>query len=608
MKSIKLIWHIFPANLLITISAMLAVSWYGSASLQKFYLQHMEEDLLAKAYLVEKQITGFMNVDKRDSLETFCRKAGRKSATRITVILPSGIVIADSDEDYLKMDNHGKRPEIITAQAGQRGASIRFSSTLGERRLYIAVPLTASQPELERNPDNPILGILRMSVSIAAIEKALHHLQTRIAFGALIVALIAALITMAVSRTISRPLEKMKESAERFAKGQFDPPLTTSDKVALEVGALGGAMNRMAEQLQERINTIIQQRNELETVFSSMLEAVLVVDTRKRIINVNRAGAGLLGIKQIEAPGKSIKELVRSMDLQRLVSNVLANEDIVEDEIIIADDSKNRYLRTNGVKMYDGNSVCMGVLLVMNDVTRLRRLENVRRNFVANVSHELKTPVTSIKGYAETILDSSLENVEQTRNFLKIIVRQSDRLGAIINDLLDLSRIEQESRKEGIQLTPGSIKNVLDEVVEICLLRAEEKNITITMDCPENLQAPINEPFLEQALTNLLINAIKYSDTDSRVELRGERRQQNDREMVAISVRDYGAGIGKKHLPRLFERFYRSDKARSRKLGGTGLGLAIVKHIAQAHNGSVSVESELGKGSIFTLYLPANNK
>ena len=608
MKSIKLIWHIFPANLLITISAMLAVTWYGSTSLQTFFLQHMQEDLVARAYLVEKRVAEFLGADQRDSLETFCRQTGRKSATRITVILPSGVVIADSDEDQLKMDNHGNRPEIITALAGNHGSSIRYSATLGERRLYVALPLTASQPDLENDSAEPILGALRMSVSIAAIEKTLRHLQTSIAFGALIVALIAALITMAVSRKISRPLEKMKESAERFAKGQFDPPLTTSGRVAMEVGALGGAMNRMAEQLQERIDTIIQQRNELETVFSSMLEAVLVVDTRKRIINVNKAGAGLLGINRIEAPGKSIKELVRSMDLQRLVSNVLASEDVVEDEIIIADGSKNRYLQTNGVKMYDGNSVCLGTLLVMNDVTRLRRLENVRRDFVANVSHELKTPVTSIKGYAETILDSTLEDVEQTRGFLKIIVKQSDRLVAIINDLLDLSRIEQESRKEKIQLAPGFIKNVLDEVVEVCLLRAEEKNITIDMDCSNDLQAPINEAFLEQAVANLLINAIKYSDTNSRVELRGERQQQSGREMIAISVRDYGAGIGKKHLPRLFERFYRSDKARSRKLGGTGLGLAIVKHIAQAHNGSITVESEPGKGSIFTVYLPANNK
>ena len=608
MKSIKLIWHIFPANFLITISAMLAVAWYGSTSLQTFFLHHMEEDLVARAYLVEKRVAGFLDAEQRDSLETFCRQAGRKSATRITVILPSGVVIADSDEDQLLMDNHGNRPEIISALAGQHGSSIRFSTTLNERRLYVAVPLTASKPVLENNSGEPILGALRMSVSISAIENTLRHVQTRIAFGVLVVALIAALITMVVSRKISRPLEKMKEGAERFAKGQFDPPLTTSGRVALEVEALGGAMNRMAEQLQERIDTIIQQHNELETVFSSMLEAVLVVDCKKRIINVNKAGAGLLGIKQTEAPGKSIKELVRSLDLHRIVSNVLASEDVVEDEIIIADGSKNRYLRTNGVKMYDKNSVCLGVLLVMNDVTRLRRLENVRRDFVANVSHELKTPVTSIKGYAETILDSTLEDVEQTRGFLEIIVRQSDRLGAIINDLLDLSRIEQESRKEEIQLTPGFIKNVLDEVVEVCLLKAEEKNITIDMDCPGDLQAPINEPFLEQAVTNLLINAIKYSDTDSRVELLGKSQLRYGRKMIAISVRDYGAGIGKKHLPRLFERFYRSDKARSRKLGGTGLGLAIVKHIAQAHNGSVTVESELGKGSIFTLYLPANNK
>ena len=585
---------------------MLAVSWYGSASLEKFYLQHLGEDLAARAFLVEKKISGFLTANQREELEAFCRQAGRKSETRITVILPSGLVAADSDEDPGIMDNHGNRPEIITAMAGKQGSSVRFSATLGEPRLYVAIPLRVAEPATGNDSGETYLGVLRTSVSISAIENTLRHARNHIAFGALIVALIASLITMAVSRRISRPLENMTEGAERFAKGQFDPPLPTSDGVAMEINALGGAMNRMAEQLQERIDTIIQQRNELETVFGSMLEAVLVVDIDERIININRAGAELLGINQKEAPGKSIKELVRSIDLHRLVSNVLKSENVVEDEIVIADGPENRYLQSNGVKIFDGNNICLGALLVMNDVTSLRRLENVRRDFVANVSHELKTPVTSIKGYAETILDSDLEDIDKRREFLEIIVRQSDRLGAIINDLLDLSRIEQESQEEDLQLTSSSIKNVLDEVVQVCLLRAEEKNLTIDLNCPEELEAPIYAPYLEQAVANLLINAIKYSNPDSRVELRGETRQRNGLEMIAITVRDYGAGIGKEHLPRLFERFYRSDKARSRKLGGTGLGLAIVKHIAQAHNGTVTVESEPGKGSSFTILLPKN--
>jgi two-component system phosphate regulon sensor histidine kinase PhoR len=240
----------------------------------------------------------------------------------------------------------------------------------------------------------------------------------------------------------------------------------------------------------------------------------------------------------------------------------------------------------------------------MNDVTRLRRLENVRRDFVANVSHELKTPVTSIKGYAETILDSGLEDTEQTSKFLQIIVRQSNQLHAIVEDLLDLSRIEQETDKEDIVFICGNVKDVLQAAVQLCSVKAQEKDIAINLDCAATLSYAMDPILMEQAVSNLVVNAIKYSDPASCVEIRGYKTDQAGEEMIAISVQDYGVGIGKEHLPRLFERFYRSDKARSRKLGGTGLGLAIVKHIAQAHNGTVTVESELGKGSVFTIFLP----
>ncbi|MCK5195866.1 MAG: PAS domain-containing sensor histidine kinase, partial [Desulfobulbaceae bacterium] len=227
--------------------------------------------------------------------------------------------------------------------------------------------------------------------------------------------------------------------------------------------------------------------------------------------------------------------------------------------------------------------------------------------FVANVSHELKTPVTSIKGYAETILDSAFEDADQTKKFLEIIVRQSNQLHAIVDDLLSLSKIEQDTDKEGIVLTRGKVKYVLNAAAQVCSLKAKEKDISLNIDCPEDLEVAMDSTLMEQAVANLVINAVKYSDPGSQVKIWGYEIDQDDKEMLAISVQDYGVGIGKEHLPRLFERFYRSDKARSRKLGGTGLGLAIVKHIAQAHNGTVSVESEIGKGSVFTILLPVSH-
>jgi two-component system phosphate regulon sensor histidine kinase PhoR len=261
------------------------------------------------------------------------------------------------------------------------------------------------------------------------------------------------------------------------------------------------------------------------------------------------------------------------------------------------------------VPLHDGSGRNIGVLVVMNDVTRLRRLENIRRDFVANVSHELKTPITSIKGYVETLLDGAIDNKEDAARFLGIVVKQTNQLYAIIEDLLSLSRIEKQSEDGEVALSIGNLHQILAEAVQTCQMKASEKNIRISINCPEKLQINMNATLLEQAVVNLVVNAIKYSDAGSEVIVAAEEKTQDDgTSRVVISVRDFGIGIAKKHLPRLFERFYRSDKARSRKLGGTGLGLSIVKHIAQAHGGDVSVQSQEGQGSTFFISLPAAGK
>jgi len=604
MQSKRLVWHIFPINLLITLGAMFLVTWYGSVTIHSFYNVQMAEALEDRARLIEDQVNDFITSERIKELEEFCRKSGRKSFTRITVILPSGSVIADSNEDASMMGNHDNRPEIMTALEGGTGSSIRFSATLAKNMLYVAVPLYGETGVSNKGKD--LLAVLRLSLPVSAIDHILQGVQVKIAIGALLVAIVAAIGTMVVARRISRPLELMKEGAERFAKGDFEKPLVLSIDMALEVKTLGESMNHMATQLEERINTILQQRNEQNTVLSSMLEAVIVVDTKQKVVGINRAAAKLLNVRIQDASGKSIQEVVRNIHLQRLVGTILASDKAVEEEIVLDKEGEELFLHTNGVKLFNSNGESFGALMVLNDVTRMRRLETVRRDFVANVSHELKTPVTSIKGYAETILDSGFGDAGQTKKFLEIIVRQSNQLHAIVDDLLSLAKIEQDTGREGITLTSGTMRDVLNAAVQVCSLKAKEKDIALNMDCPEELEVAMDATLMEQAVTNLVINAVKYSDPQSQVKIWGYETDQDGKEMVAISVQDYGVGIGKEHLPRLFERFYRSDKARSRKLGGTGLGLAIVKHIAQAHNGTVTVESELGKGSVFTILLPIN--
>ncbi|MBU4262648.1 MAG: cell wall metabolism sensor histidine kinase WalK [Proteobacteria bacterium] len=609
MNNKKLIWQIFPPNLLITLVAMLAVSWYGSTALQKFYIEQLESALQARAYLIRDTVSQLMADGKFDELREFCRKSGREALTRITIIDLSGKVVADSNEDADLMELHNGRPEIIEAYKGHTGTSIRLSRTLQENMLYVAVPLKwhGGNDAGKEEADRTVSGALRVAVTVTAIERTLENVQIKIALGAIVVIFAAALVTLWVSRRISRPLEEMKQCALRYSRGDFSQRMSLhkGGSVSLEVATLAASMDRMVEQLNERIRTIVRQRNELEAVFASMSEAVLAVDTDERVISLNKAAVDIFAIDGKQASGMLLQEVVRNIDLQRQVKQILENLEPLQDEIVLQYGASERFLQTNGVPLLDGSGRNIGVLVVMNDVTRLRRLENIRRDFVANVSHELKTPITSIKGYVETLLEGAMDNREDAERFLKIILKQSNQLYAIIEDLLSLSRIEKLSESKEVDLSLGNLQPILEEAVQTCQMKASQKNIRILLNCPEQLQARVNATLLEQAVVNLVVNAVKYSEDASEVIVSAEEKKLDDgTTRVVISVRDFGIGIAKKHLPRLFERFYRSDKARSRKLGGTGLGLSIVKHIAQTHGGDVAVKSQEGQGSTFFISLP----
>ena len=325
--------------------------------------------------------------------------------------------------------------------------------------------------------------------------------------------------------------------------------------------------------------TVIRQRSEQQAVLTSMVEGVLALDNDERIIHLNRAAADLFHVIPEDVEGRRIQEVLRKADLQRFVERTLASRSPVEGEVVLPGAEGDRFLQAHGTLLQDGEGKGIGVLIVLNDVTRLHRLENVRRDFVANVSHELKTPITGIKGSVETLMDGAVERPEDAARFLKIIAKQADRLNAIIDDLLDLSRIEQGETEKAMELISSPIRPVLQAAVHACEIKAREKSIELVLSCAPDIFADINPPLLEQAVINLVDNAVKYSDAGGTVWIEGS----SDGRQTQIQVRDQGCGIDREHLPRLFERFYRVDKARSRRAGGTGLGLSIVKHIVKAH-------------------------
>lgn len=591
MRTNRLLWQLYPTQLVITILALLAVTWYGTHSIRTFHVEQTAQGLTARAALVKDKIHDILDTGDYARLDQFCKEIGEASATRLTVILPTGKVVADSVEEPSRMENHADRPEVVAALSGHAIPSMRFSYTLQQRLMYVAIPLTKN---------NTPIAILRTSIPLTAVDHALRQIYMKIAFSSIWVALAVALVAWFFSRRISTPLEDMRHGAENFANGNFNKKLR--EEGTEEIASLARAMNKMASHLDERIRTVVRQRNELEAVFSSMVEGVLTVDTEERILGINRAGARLLKVDFAKVKGKNTMEAVRNTDLQRFVKRALASPETIDGEIILADTSgSERFFYLHGTGLSDDQGKSTGALIVINDVTNLRRLENVRRDFVANVSHELKTPITSIEGFVETLLDGAMDDPEDARRFLEIIAKQSKRLHAIVEDLLALSRIEQEANREEIPLQRLTLLESLQSARQNCLPKAESKNVGIEMHCPDDLAAMINPALFEQAVGNLIDNAVKYNPEGSRVVVLAAKQDSE----VLISVTDNGVGVSQEDLPRLFERFYRVDKARSNKLGGTGLGLSIVKHIIQAHKGYITVDSTLGLGSTFTIHLPA---
>jgi two-component system phosphate regulon sensor histidine kinase PhoR len=436
---------------------------------------------------------------------------------------------------------------------------------------------------------------------VVALTPQAHLSVQSIIFGGCVLICLAAALGLFTSRRISQPLQDMRRGAERFAAGDFYHRLTIPDTV--ELASLAITLNRMAAQLAEQIAVITQQRNEQEAILESMHEGVIALDTQERVITVNRAAEALLGVVATQAKGHLIQEVVRNVTLQRLAAAAMHSTESATADVVLRG-AEERFLQATATALRDAQGRDIGVLVVLNDVTQLRHLENIRRDFVSNVSHELKTPITSIKGFVETLRDGALDNREHAERFLGIIARHAERLHAIIEDLLALSRLEQSDESYDIPRSETTLTDVLQAAILDCAAKAEAQRVTMIPSCAEELRATVNAPLLEQAVVNLLENAITYSNPDSCVWV--SARQDGD--MLVIEVRDQGVGIPHDHLDRIFERFYRVDKARSRERGGTGLGLAIVKHIAQVHGGQVSVTSTVGQGSTFALRLPLHAK
>ncbi len=595
MRIRKIAWQFFFACFAIVAIALWITTWYSARVYKNFYQKTVENDVSITADLLQREISRFPDDPAGyRAIDSLCKSLGRLIGMRMTVVLSSGKVIGDSQSDPDTMENHANRPEIIAALRDEKGIEERYSATLHEKLLYITVPVRSG---------GPTKTIVRLSVSLKSIHDHEQQFYVRVFLASMTIFVLLIFASYVLSLRISRPIREMKEGAHRFAAGNFTNKLSVPRSE--ELGELAQSLNVMASSLDDRIQTITRQRNELRAILTGMAEGVIAIDNEERIISMNPIAAKMLGGVDSGYQGQRLHDIVRNSSLQGFLAGVLHGNDMRQTTFVLPTAEGDLCIQASGTKLIDGTGASSGAVLVLNDITRLRRLENIRMDFIANVSHELRTPLTSIKGFVETLCNGHYQLPGEVLKFLEIIASKTDRLCSIVDDILSLSSIERDQERREIGFEDGAdLKTVLDNAMQTYSGIAKGKSISLELSIDRPLRFTMNPQLIEQAVTNLIDNAIKYSEEGKTVFLSAS---QTDDEII-ITVQDHGIGIPHEHLNRIFERFYRVDKARSRKLGGTGLGLSIVKHIVNAHGGRVTVESRPGNGSTFRIILPCASK
>ncbi|TYP68941.1 two-component system phosphate regulon sensor histidine kinase PhoR [Paenibacillus methanolicus] len=519
--------------------------------------------------------------------------------SRVTFIRGDGVVLGDSDHDARTMDNHAERTEIVEAGREGVGRAIRHSDTLDENLLYVAIEAVRGQPDK---------GYIRLALSLATVEASMSRIWSALVIGLLVLFVVAALVSYRLASGLTRPLEQITAVAKRIKSLDYQARVNVKNHD--EIGELGQALNAMAESLQIQMARIHQNENQLESVLDNMINGIVMIDRAGRMVLINRRAEEVLGFHAGEMVGRHYTEAKQQYELTQIIQDGLEHRDHVREEITFYF-PEERLLDLNLVPIFEDGSEFGGVLLVLQDVSAIRRLERMRSEFVANVSHELKTPVAAVKGFAETLLSGAVNDPEITKSFLQIIYDESERLNRLIGDILELSKIE--SRRVPLQFSPIELPSFISKTVEVMTSEAARKHIDLSMRVEPGLFVEADEDRLRQIVMNLLANGISYTPEGGKVSISVQPLvdgrpvsggDEQDYDYIRISISDTGIGIPKKDLPRIFERFYRVDKARSRSSGGTGLGLSIVKHLVELHHGTISVESSVGIGSTFIIDMP----
>ncbi|ODS33284.1 MAG: two-component sensor kinase [Candidatus Scalindua rubra] len=565
---------VFGGYLLIVLVILSITFFLSFRVIRHHYIDTLTGNLKNLCFTLKLKISPLLENNRIEELDTLIKKLGRQIETRITVISTEGVVFADSEKDPALMENHKNRLEVIQAIKDGFGTSLRYSTTVKEEMLYVAVPI---------EKDGKISGVLRASLFLKEINNLLYNLKMTIIKTAVIIVVILLLGAFVFSRNLSRPLKELSAASRKIAQGDFNTKVFLNNKD--EIKELADSFNYMTDQIKTLFTQLSYQKEELNSIISSIKEGLCVLDNEGRITISNESFRKF--VQNDSVKGKFYWEVLRKIKFDELINKVRDEKTSLVDEIEI---NSRTYLCSA--------TFCSNkeeIVVTLHDITKIKNLEETKKDFVSNVSHELRTPLSAIKGFVET-LEEGID--EKNKNYLDIIKRHTDRVINIVKDLLLLSQLEEKS--SSLELEEVNLKSLIENILKIFDQSLREKNLVLKFNADDNLPLIKADPFkLEQVFINLIDNAINYTE-------RGEIKiylSQNDKAVIT-EIQDTGICIPREHLSRIFERFYVVDKSRSRKLGGTGLGLSIVKHIVLLHNGKIDVKNVPGTGTKFIVTLP----
>ena len=586
---LNLFWKLGLAFFALLIAVLLPVDYYAERTLRRDYERAGFDQLssIARIALASPPPASSLSATSRTPSPALREWVTRMAASgvRVTVITSDGVVLADSQSDPQTMENHAGRPEIREALANGDGLSVRHSVTINRDLLYYAARFSM--------PSGPPV-VLRFALPVRTVNDEVWAFRRRLWLWSLIVFLVAGMASLLISRTFSRRVERLQSFSRRVAEGDFRPIDADRSGDALE--ALAVSLNDSAARLDRAIRTLTEERNLSAAILGSMVEGVAVVNSAERLLFANEGFVGILELDSPPESGSSLVEVVRQTELLEAVRNVLEGAPRVEAEIITGTLRQRFFAATVASVKATENS---GAVVVLHDITDLRKLERVRRDFVANVSHEFKTPLTAIQGFAETLLSGAMDDPQNRVRFLEIILEHSRRLARLTDDLLELSKMDAD--RLDLEVGRLSVPQLVESCVETTQRLAREKHLRVSVNLPSSVPDIVaDRRRLAEVLQNLLDNAIQYTPSGGEIVVSAS----SDQEEVTFTVSDTGIGIPQVDQPRIFERFYRVDVARSREVGGTGLGLSIAKHLVEAHGGRIWVESEVGQGSKFHFTIP----